>query len=389
MLVVLAKLGTPEKVGQFALGLAVTAPIIMLTNLQLRAIQATDARHDYQFGDYLALRLIMTLVAITVITGVAFLSGYAPETALIILAIGVGKCFDAISDVFYGFLQQNERMDRISRSLIAKGVLSLILLAGAMLLTGSVLWASVAWSGASLIILLSYDLRSRPVWVVRQGEPRYRPDRTTLWTLTRLAFPLGVTMMLISLNANVPRYFLERQGGEYAVGIYSSMAYLMVVGTTLVGALGQSASPRLARYFAVGDRSAFIQLIRKLFWIALALGLAGVVGAVVVGRPLLNLLYGPEYAEASHVFVWIMAAAAVGYVASFAGYGVTAARQFVWQPVIFTISTVATVLACWLLVPQYGLLGTGWATLAAAALQCALMIVYLWRVLGAQPVMEI
>src|SRR4051794_16358727 len=44
MLVVLAKVARPETVGNFALALAVTAPVIMLTNLQLRAVQATDAR---------------------------------------------------------------------------------------------------------------------------------------------------------------------------------------------------------------------------------------------------------------------------------------------------------------------------------------------------------
>src|SRR5690349_21224091 len=57
MLVVLAKLGSPEIVGQFALALAVTAPVFMFTNLQTRGVQATDARKEYAFGDYLALRL--------------------------------------------------------------------------------------------------------------------------------------------------------------------------------------------------------------------------------------------------------------------------------------------------------------------------------------------
>src|ERR1043165_9211480 len=56
MLVALAKLGDAEMVGQFALALAVTAPVLMFTNLQLRSVQATDARKDYAFGDYLALR---------------------------------------------------------------------------------------------------------------------------------------------------------------------------------------------------------------------------------------------------------------------------------------------------------------------------------------------
>src|SRR3954469_7592651 len=63
MLMVLAKLGSPERVGQFALGLAVTAPILMFSNLQLRAIQATDARREYRFGHYLALRLATTALA--------------------------------------------------------------------------------------------------------------------------------------------------------------------------------------------------------------------------------------------------------------------------------------------------------------------------------------
>jgi len=50
MLVVLAKLGSPETVGLFALGLAVTAPVIQFVNLQLRGAQVTDAAHEYQFG---------------------------------------------------------------------------------------------------------------------------------------------------------------------------------------------------------------------------------------------------------------------------------------------------------------------------------------------------
>lgn len=64
MLVVLAKLGSPEIVGQFTLGFAVTAPVLMFTNLQLRLVQATDAKHQYLFGDYCGLRLISTHIFI-------------------------------------------------------------------------------------------------------------------------------------------------------------------------------------------------------------------------------------------------------------------------------------------------------------------------------------
>src|SRR5436305_1160496 len=84
MLVALTKLGDAEMVGQFALALAITAPVFMFTNLQLRGIQATDARREYAFGDYLSLRLAMTALGLTVVTGFALLTGYTLATAAVI-----------------------------------------------------------------------------------------------------------------------------------------------------------------------------------------------------------------------------------------------------------------------------------------------------------------
>jgi hypothetical protein len=57
MLVIIAKLGTPETVGKFSLGLAIVGPILEFANLRLRQIQATDAKREYLFGHYFALRL--------------------------------------------------------------------------------------------------------------------------------------------------------------------------------------------------------------------------------------------------------------------------------------------------------------------------------------------
>ena len=49
---VLARLGSPGMVGQFALGFAIANPVILLSQLQLRSLQATDASHaEYRPGD--------------------------------------------------------------------------------------------------------------------------------------------------------------------------------------------------------------------------------------------------------------------------------------------------------------------------------------------------
>ena len=144
LLVVLAKIGTPEMVGQLALALAVTAPVIMFCNLEMRVMQATDARADYSFGHYLRLRLFTTALALVVIAALATLSGRGYETVLVILIIALAKACECISDIFYGLQQKNERMERIAISLMARGALSLGAFAVAVYLTHSLVWAAVA-----------------------------------------------------------------------------------------------------------------------------------------------------------------------------------------------------------------------------------------------------
>ena len=168
MLIILAKVGNPSMVGEFSLGLAITAPVIMLTNLQLRGVQATDAKREYQFCDYLALRLSTTMLAFIIIIFIIAMSKYKLSTAMVVAAVGLAKCFESISDVFYGLLQQHERMDRIAISMMIKGPLSLASLGVAVYLTGSVFWGALALGAAWAIVLLSYDIHNGAIDVYKR-----------------------------------------------------------------------------------------------------------------------------------------------------------------------------------------------------------------------------
>jgi O-antigen/teichoic acid export membrane protein len=393
ILVVLAKLGTPEMLGRFALGLAVTAPVIMFSNLHLRAVQATDAKYEYTFGDYLGLRIITTLSALLVIVAIVFFSGYRGETAFIILAIGAAKGFEAISDVFFGLLQQHERMDRIAKSMMIKGPLSIAALGMGVYLTEGVLWGVVGLAVVWAVILLSYDIKSA-VFVLTppsQKQPVAPPDKAhlsallwprwdirTIATLAWLALPLGFVMGLLSLNTNIPRYFIEKYHGQNALGNFVAMAYFIVAGNTVVSALGQSASPRLAKFYAVGNRIAFRKLMSKLLGTGVLLGGVGFLIVLMEGKEILALLYSPEYAEYTDVFVWLMLAAGISYVSSILGYGMTAARYFRVQLflLIFTIG-ITIVISFWL-IPSTGLRGAAFTMIAATTVQgsCALVVIF-------------
>ncbi len=377
MLVILAKLGSPEMVGEYSLGLAVTAPVIMFLNLQLRAVQVTDAKHEHSFGRYMALRLITTAVGLCVIAAASGLASpeHRLDLALIIIAVGIGKSFESLSDILFGAAQQRERMDIVAKSMILRGPLTLLGMALGVYLTKGVLWGSIGVALALLLRLMTYDVR-RCGGVLRGEATRaaetssgatwldaIRPhwDWRGLLQIATMALPLGFVMMLGSLNTNIPRYFIQAHLGERELGIFCALAYMQVAGGTIIAALAQSASPRLAKLYAARNADGFRSLMLKLMGIGAAVGATGLLVAFAVGEPVLTLLYKPEYGAHADLFCWLMVAAAVSYVASFLGYGMTATRRFAVQLPLNLSVTAATFLACLFLVPRFGLKGAAMA----------------------------
>src|SRR5690625_4892630 len=76
IIVLLNKLGSQYMVGLYSIGLAITAPIIMLTNLQLRQVQATDTTDEYIFNDYFGLRITTGIFATIITFFITFISNY-------------------------------------------------------------------------------------------------------------------------------------------------------------------------------------------------------------------------------------------------------------------------------------------------------------------------
>jgi len=197
-------------------------------------------------------------------------------------------------------------------------------------------------------------------------------DRRRLMRLAWLALPIGIVIMLGSLTLNTPRYVIEHDLGANQLGIFAAMAYVVVAGTTVINALVQATGPRLSHYYAAGDVVACRDLLLKLLGIGAVMGAGGVVIALVAGREILTVLYRPEYATHVDVFIWLLVAAALDYLASLLGYGLTMARYLKVQVPIVLTALAVMALGSVLLIPAHGLLGAAWATCSAFAVLLAL-----------------
>jgi O-antigen/teichoic acid export membrane protein len=384
MLAAMARLGSPRMVGQFALGLAVSGPVMLLANLELRFIAATDARREFRVGDYVGLRLVTTAVAVVAIIVLAAVMNDGQGLAPAIIGLGLFKAVESQSDLLYGLFQQRSRNDFMGRSLMLRGPLSLAALAGGVALTGTVTWGIGAMTVAGLGVLLLHDI-PRGVGLLRsRNEEALRPgwDARTLWRLALLSAPLGAVTMLFSLNTSLPSLLLRQKSGVAAVGVFATLVSLMTAGHVLINALGHSLSAPLAARFAAGDARGFR---RTVFRLGLAAGLVGASGFLVGalwGAPILRLLFGAEYAKEAPALRWIMMAGAAAYLASALSYAMIASRRLRVQPLILLSGIAVTFGLGLVLIPRHGLTGAALAMAGSALVQLAANAAVVGRVLN-------
>lgn len=378
MLVVLARLGSAEMVGRFGYGLAVTAPIVLFCNLQLRSVQATDARGQFRFADYLRLRLLTNGVALAAIATLAPLVGGDAATARAILLLGLAKVIEATSDAYYGLQQRNGRMDRIARSLLLRGPLGLGGLLVGVVLTGSVVWGVAGMALGWLVVLVAHDVpashgtRRETAPAIGPPPERAGPAAPRLVRLARLALPLGLAAVITSLTANVPAYFIEFRHGMREVGLFTSLAYLLVVGSYVLSSLGQAALPRLADFHAARERRSFLVLLGGLLAFAALVSGAAVLAAMGFGERLLAGLYGPAFAREGEAFVALTAAWSSLYLFWFLGVALAAVRRFRALLLVRLAAAVAVVAGCALWVPGAPLIGAARAIALSGGVQIAL-----------------
>ena len=381
IVIFLAKLGSPEDVGLYALGLAVAAPIIFFANLQVRTLLASDVKNEFRFGQYLTFEFVSLSMAFVAILCVAGWSGSDWLHRGIIALVGFAQTLEYVSDTFYGLMQKYDRMDRMSHSLMMKGPLAVSLLCVTMYLTRNVLWAVLALVLGRMLILLLWDSRLAFASRVDSGlAARLEWNNRDMFRLLRLAWPLGVISMLASLTGNIPRYFIEGNRGTAELGIYSAIASLLTAGSLIVSAFGQSVMVPAARAAADGDRPRYRSFILQSVLLGAALGIGALLVAMIGGRFLLTHIFRPEYGEHADIFVWLMGAGVVYFMNSGIGYVMTAARALKPQVPLLLANCTATALSCSWLVPRHGLRGAAEALAIASVVQLTGAAMILWRV---------
>ncbi len=351
MLAVLGRLAGAEAVGIFSLGLAVTAPVVLAAQLSLRHIQASDATDEYPFRALLRLRCSGAAFGLSLCVLIAF-EGYARNVALVIALIALAKSIESLSDLCYGQFEKVEEMRPLGSSLVVRSIISpTALTIGLLLRDGDLIAAVMGLIAAWTLLLLFHDL---PM-ALRHSK---MTSRSLPWRqLIATVLPLAPTAALVSLQANVPKYVIERVLSAAHLGLFATAAAVVAGISVAQNSLSRAATPRLARHYRDGSRQEFARTLRSVAALAVGAGVAFLAIGAAAGRAGLALLFGPDFVEAFPVLIGLLLVGPILALSSVLSFTLIAIGQY--QVRLYV--TIAGVAACGLLsiwlVPRLGLMG--------------------------------
>jgi len=374
LLVILARFGSPELVGRYALALAVAAPVMALGGLQLRTLITTDARGRFPLARCLQLRWASTALSVALVALAGRAAGDFAATAW----LAVLKAIEQFADLYHGLWLRQERPAHLAAAWWSKTILGLGAFAAVLGLTSSLPAALALLAAAHLTVLALYERRaaagllnlaeysdgcdvahallraaprlvSAPAGARDKGRDEPRPGRLKpaprRWRpLLGAALPLGLLLGAVTFLAAVPRYFVAHRFGPAALGRFAALAQLPLILHVALGSVGQAATARLAADFCFAPVS-FFRLSRDLIRLAVLAGTLAL-AALPLLDSLAGWLYGPAYAGHYALLGWATAAAAASGVAGMIGTALTAAGILVPQLACYGLAIVLCLTLC-------------------------------------------
>lgn len=377
----------PEEYGRYSWAVSFAALFGALATLGMDSLLVRDlARTPAAAGEILgtagALRLGAGALAWVATGATALVVRPDGPSRTLAVVVGASSIFLA-AGVFEPWFQA--RLASRGTSLGRVGVAVLVQVGrGALILLAAPTWAFglLYTAGHALTTATAGFLFLRS----RGPADRLRASAARARALARDTVPLALSALGIAIYMKVDQVMLVALVGDRENGLYAPAAMLSEVLYFLPVALGASAFPVIVRARDVLPPAELHRRL-QLFYDAMAgLGYAVAVPLALLAGPIVQLLFGPAYAETAGVLR--------AHVASFlfTTLGIARGRFLIadgrtWFAFASTaLGAGVNVLLNLVLIPRHGAVGAAWATVAAYAVANHLSA-YLWRPVWPQAAM--
>lgn len=367
-----------EAFGRYSFVLAYLGVLVAIaefgtTSVLARGLAQVRTEREVYWGNFLLLRLGLTLVA--GMLGAALAPWVRPDLAPYLLA--GAACLPALGSRFYEPLfQVRERPWHSTASSGLYAVAHVLGVAAAMRLWGSLPAVLAAYLLANVLYtVFAFRLSLQCL------RPRFEIRRPILASLLALAAPIGVGTLFVTLNTRADVFLLAWLQSDAAVGLYSAAFRFYDLAAVLAVIFATPVFPIFAE-LATGDRAALKRLYVGIHeWVAILL-LPVALLTPLVSADVMALAFGDHFRPAGpvlDVLAWAAILIFYAQLGSALNLAVGDVTHAYWNGALAAGLNIGLNLA-W--IPGRSYLGAAWATLLSEGLLVGVSQAYMLRNLG-------
>jgi len=217
----------------------------------------------------------------------------------------------------------------------------------------STLLATALWSAVTIV----------PIYYKKRGAA----NREWSAKLLSYGYPLVFAALAQFVLNFSDRFFLVRNSGMDALGIYSIAYRMGMLVTVVFSIVGQSWWPAV---FRMAKETDAVEKLRRGNAVMTLLSAAACVGVILFAKPLLDLMTTPEFRPACHL---VPPLAAAYWIFCLVNGPLSVALKIRNRTGIFAVINVISALFClvlsFILIPKYGVWGAAYVTLLSFGFQ--------------------
>ena len=352
-----------EDFGKLSFAFSFTGMCILITDFGLnRLLVRNVSRQKELTGEYVAniyvLKIILSFMCVIVMGLFVVLVGYNDEMITLVMIFGCAMFFRSLLDVSCAFFNAHEQMNKEA---ILKGINhTLLFLSGAVVLA-----LGFGLSELSHVFLVVYLISSIiGCYLVYQciANVRLRFNPRFWYNILRESIPIALTVIfgIIYVKIDIVMLSLMR-GDNIEIGRYSAAVRIIEL-MHVVPAIIASAIFPIFSILHKESIDSLAEVYKTSFKYLLVTALPIVVGTLLLSDRIIDLVYGDEYVKAApalRILVCSLIFVFVNYI--LLNILVSADKQKI-NAVVTGICLLVNISLNMCLIPYYGYLGAGYAT---------------------------
>lgn len=291
-----------ESAGNLSLAMTTSSSFSAIALFSMRNYQVSDVKGEYSQGQYVSSRVITCIAAFISCAVAALIGNNGRYEVLCIMAFMLVRVAEAVVDVMHGINQKYMRYDLIGKSYIIRGIFTIASFSIGLLVTGELLLTLIIMAVLNLLAAFLYDCRKTG----KLEEIKLNLFQKKVIQLLKTCLPIVIFTFLLSLENLIPKQMLQQQYGERELGIYSSIASPTLVVQVFASVAFNPFLPKFSEVYYSGDTVKFRSMLHKTYAVLAGMCVVVTVGAAVVGKLGLQILFGKDILQYYNLFMPIV-----------------------------------------------------------------------------------